>query len=360
MWLESFVGENLRAVARVELHGLQRVNFFCGRNGAGKTSVLEGIHLLGLARSFRTRRLRDLMSEGASFLRAVGRGESGGDQSKRLVIGVERTGLGTSLRMNGASIERSSLLARQVPLFVMRPESQELIAGPSEERRRLMDWALFHVEHGYAEVHARYRRVLAQRNASLRQRHSVREIRSWDDELIDSGQTLDLVRANFYYENSVHLSQLAQELVGMSIVVSYLNGIPGKSSYADALRDAFDTDRQRGFTSVGAHRADLSFFRGKSRARDVLSRGETKLLVLGVLLAHAAYVNANAQTSPILLVDDLASELDEFSRARFFAALSVLGCQSFVTAVDTSLIPEPHRSDSAMFHVEQGTVQRVL
>ena len=360
MWLDSFVGENLRSVARVELSELGEVNVLYGMNGAGKTSVLEGIHLLGMARSFRTRRSRDLMQKGSDFYRAMGRvGISSADDSC-FTIGVERRGGSLQLRVAGEVVNRTSELARRLPLFVIRPESHELVSGGSEERRRLMDWALFHVEHDYVSAHFRYRRVLAQRNSALRQKRSLREVVSWNAELSQAGSNLDFMRREFYAANASILSTMSLELVGMPVDIAYVSGWPDGIELESALASSIENDRQRGFTTVGAHRADLQLRLAGTKAKDVLSRGESKLLVLGVLLAHATYMRTNAKASPILLVDDLASELDAHSRSRFFSALDTLGCQSFITAVDLELIPEPYRSRATVFHVEQGQINRVV
>ncbi|MEM7406065.1 MAG: DNA replication/repair protein RecF [Pseudomonadota bacterium] len=359
MRVARFEGQNLRCVEQVRLDGLGKLNLLFGRNGAGKTSVLEGLHLLGLARSFRTRRQSELIRQGARSFRAVGHLVGPPPDNASHVIGVERSSDGLVMRADGEAVKRVSQLAQLLPLLVIRPESQELVAGGSEERRRVMDWALFHVEPTYGAAHARYRRALQQRNASLRAGRSAREVHAWDPELIVAAEALDEVRAQFYAQNGAELQALSRALVGLEVEAAYQRGWDGVD-LSEELAVRLDQDRQRGFTSIGAHRADLKFQQSGRRARSVLSRGETKLLVLGVLLAHASFVGAKTSNPPILLVDDLASELDGYSRDRFFSALEGLESQSFVTAVDSELIPDRHRQNAVTFHVKQGQITRVL
>jgi len=354
--LQWFTGENLRCIEKVELRELKSLNVFEGRNGAGKTSILEGMHLLGRGRSFRTARISELQRKGSEFLRVVG---GVGEAEVARVVGLEHRGRVTDLRIAGVKAERASALASVLPQLVIRPESQELVSGGSEGRRKILDWVLFHVEHEYGGQHSRYRRVLQQRNAVLRSGGNDRSLRIWDQEFLATANALHAARIQFFEARAAILQARIEELVGFPIELSYSQGWPEPSSLEQALVDNLVRDRALGFTGNGPHRADLLFKVKEARARAVLSRGESKLTILGLLLSLADTVK-RLGIAPVLLIDDLASELDQFARERFFSAVAMIGCQAFVSTVDLHLIPEPWRGESAVFHVEQGVVTRMI
>ena len=112
-------------------------------------------------------------------------------------IGVQRDSDGLVMRLDGESVRRTSALAFQLPLLVIRPESYEVFGGAAEERRRVLDWAVFHVEHDYGPWLARYARALKQRNAALRQGLPQRSVMAWDDELIRAATEVDAARSRF-------------------------------------------------------------------------------------------------------------------------------------------------------------------
>jgi DNA replication and repair protein RecF len=359
--IRSLSLQNVRCLRDVGLDALGNTIILSGANGAGKTSVLEGIHLLGMGRSFRTRSSRELLRQGENFFQVVGRIlDDPALNGSEHVVGFERNGSACRIRTDGSDVARVSDLARILPLLVIRPESHELISGGSEERRRILDWAVFHVEPSYAAAHATYRRALAQRNRALREGATEREVTAWDHDVATSANILQSAREGFFTASKHRLQRTIQALVGLDIEVLLRPGWDQEEPLSAQLRKKLTIDRQRGFTSIGPHRADLIFQMVGRRARSVLSRGESKLLVLGALLSLANELATSTERKPVILVDDLASELDAAARARFFKALGEIACQSFITTVDADLIPPSVQSNADMFHVERGQIQRVL
>lgn len=355
--LIRFTGENLRSVRHAELVDLADLNLLVGVNGAGKTSMLEGIHLLGTARSFRTRRLEPVLTRGEELLRVVGEVTAG---SVKSFMGVERRAGSLLMRAGGQTVQQTSELARLLPLMVIRPESHEVFSGGSEERRRALDWAVFHVEPGYGAVHGRYARALKQRNAALRQGAGSRVLEPWDAELIEAGLAVHQARQTFLGSCKGELAADAEWLTGLDIGLSYRQGWRAGTTLAERIRDGLSSDRERGTTQSGPHRADLAFEVDGVDARTSLSRGEGKRLVFALLLGLTDQVVRKTGNTPVLLVDDLASELDAEARERFVDRVAGLGCQVFISAVEKELVSERHRTAAAVFHVEQGKVARVL
>jgi DNA replication and repair protein RecF len=352
MRLDQLEVRNIRILSELDCTPGQRLNIFVGANGSGKTSILEGIHLLGSGRSFRTHRLGELISRDQSWLRARGviRGEDGASES----VGVEKGAEGLRIRLAGDEIRNASELARRLPLVVISPDSQRLLTDGAILRRQLLDWALFHVEPTYLDVLQRYRRALRQRNAALRDAVGPSALAPWDQEVGEAGDALHRLRDRFLEGILPLYAETLENLISMAVEIRYQPGWDSGTNLAEALGGNIGTDRARGFTGVGPHRADLRFTTERTPVHQVLSRGEGKLFVVGLVLAQARFLQDAQGRRPLVLVDDLASELDEDSRGRFFGQLGALGAQIFITTVSRDLVETADWEGLRVFHVERG------
>ena len=349
---------NLRVLAALDCVPGEGLNVFVGANGSGKTSILEAIHLLGSGRSFRTHRLAELISRGQSWLRVRGdmRGEGGVVES----VGVEKGADGLRIRVAGEEIHSASELARRLPMVVITPDSQRLLTDGAGLRRQLMDWALFHVEPTYLTVLQRYRRALRQRNAALREGAVPSALVPWNQEVAEAGEALHGQRERFLENILPVYAKTLEGLLSMAVEIWYQPGWDRAKGLADALQEATATDRARGFTGIGPHRADLRFSTDGAPVQQVLSRGEGKLFVVGLVLAQGKFLEDLQGRQPIVLVDELASELDEDSRRRFFAQLRALGGQTFVTTVSGDLAETADWEGLRVFHVERGEALKMV
>ena len=347
---------NLRVLSSVNFAPRPGLNVLYGPNGSGKTSVLEALHLLGVGRSFRSRRHGEMIRRGAEGFRitaAISR--SDGDHR----IGIERQADGLLIRCDGKPVITASVLARVLPLVILTPESHRLMTDGANLRRQLLDWCLFHVEPSFLSVFQRFRKALKQRNTALRRKESPQLVRSWDEELIGSGEAVHHLRARYISRVLPTFEAFVERLLPFHVKLEYRCGWQQSRSFESALSDSFWGDMERGYTQVGPQRCDLEFLLDGVAAKSLLSRGETKLFVAGLILAQAAhFVEAMAQ-KPIVLVDEVASELDHESRCRMFSALATLGAQTFVTSVSRELVESGAWPPDAVFHVERGGMRSV-
>lgn len=227
-------------------------------------------------------------------------------------------------------------LAVGLPVQAIHSDIGSLIEGPPDVRRRLLDWGVFHVEHHYFGHWRRYRRVLIQRNAALREAAS--------DAVLDS-----LAPA---------FRRVGEGILGVDIGLRYQRGWPDQTGLVDALRAAREADRSMGYTRVGPHRGDLQFDLEGERSRWRASRGQQKLLGAALVLAQCDLV-ANALGQPVaLLVDEPAADLDHEHLGRFLRAVWSSPTQVFLAALSvTGLRLE---GSPAMFHVEHGRPKPLL
>ena len=359
MRLDRLRIQNLRCLREVDLALTQGINVFVGANGAGKTSVLEAVFLLSHARSFRNGARETLLARAAARLSVFAELRRSGDRLMRLGLGREASRW--EARLEGESASLGELIA-QCAVTCFEPGSHALIAGSAEERRRFLDWGVFHVEHTFLDVWRRYQRALKQRNSLLRKGvvPGSALYDPWEIELSTLAGWLDEQR-NVYLERlRPHLSTCVTALLPElgSPDLRYRRGWADDKVLRVQLEAQRGRDLARGHTSLGAHRADWSLAFEHAPQREHLSRGQEKLAALGCMLAQARLYADLHGDWPIICLDDLASELDEDHQAAVIAQLAESAAQVLVTgtALPTPLHGFPHR----VFHVEQGQVAPLL
>ena len=185
-------------------------------------------------------------------------------------------------------------------------------------------------------------------------------VRSWDEELIKSGETVNDQRVRYVQLFLPTLNATLSRLLPFEVTLEYRPGWPTDQSLEESLEESFSSDLARGFTQVGPQRSDLAFMLDGIAARKLMSRGETKLFVAGIILAQATHIIEMKDLKPVILVDEVASELDEESRQRVFAELASLDSQTFVTTVSRGLIDYGAWPPDAVFHVERGMTRAVV
>ncbi len=347
---------NFRNLQEIALEPGPAINLIEGPNGSGKTSLLEAIHVAGVGRSFLTHHRQILIRQGSPEATVFVIRQ---DQDRE-----ERTGVRFSVggewefRRNGERVDTRAALAKGKPVAVITPESHDLVEGGPKERRSFLDWGLFHVEQEFLEVWRRYQRALRQRNACLAQ--GAPEASAWIPMLLEAGTRIDAERRTWVERLGAKLGQspLLGSLPGVVCLV-YERGWLKDHSLAEVLKRDAERDCRDGLTHSGPHRGEMKIRVDGHPASDVLSRGQEKLLVCGLWLAQLMLVREVSAQAPIVLLDDLPSELDEQNRCLLLEALVALGAQVFVTTTDRSLTPMPF-PDTRLFHVEQGRITTVV
>jgi len=350
--IKSLRIENFRNLTQVEIEPHQRLNYFFGDNGAGKTSLLEALVVLSRGRSFRTGRTEELSGGENGTFRIFLEAES---SERAYKLGLERSGAHWKARKDGKDLALLSVLTRNLPLVLMEPDSHLLISGPPDGRRRFLDWGVFHVEPRFLDCWRRYSRVLKQRNAALRH-GQIQVLESLDELTARLGEQLDLFRKAYFEELTAAFFPGAKpetpEFAGVS-----LEYYPGwkSDSLLDALSQSRKRDLEKGITSQGPHRADVLLTRAGRPIRYLLSRGEQKSFATALLLTQARMLAASGE-SPLVLLDDLASEFDQ--RHVVSVLESALECAGQVWVTGTS--DRGFDRDLKMFHVERGAVREMV
>jgi DNA replication and repair protein RecF len=350
--------EEMRCLRSATLELDPRLNLITGGNGAGKTSILEAIYLLGRGRSFRTRHTEQLIRYGQPKLWVFGRVACSSlipETQVSHVIGLSyHRREGVEARIDGTAITSLAQLSTLFPVQVIDPGIHRLVEEGPLHRRRWLDWAVFHVEPNFIQHWQSYSRALRQRNAALR---SNSDPTLWDGELARLGELLTASRARLIDSLQPYWIAVLGDLNAEPATLSFYPGWSREQTLSAALGAHLLKDRERGSTVSGPHRFDVALKLDQHSVREVVSRGQQKLLGAAMALTMSRYLSDVTGHTPTLLLDDPAAELDQPHTESMLSAVRKLGGQLVVTALRVG--DTPLGAPNRVFHVEQGVVKRL-
>ena len=342
---------NLRCIDRMAFEPHDEVNVIVGENGAGKTSVLEAVHILATGRSHRCRSLSEVRRQGGGRLAVRARIESGGSTS---VIEVEQQGSKTQISVGRQLVRAASALVNHLPVVVFDVASGDLVEGGPKLRRRWLDRTLLHTHPGFLDVWMAYHRALRQRNAGLGFKQNSSAAGAFDDLLIQAAERLSRLRWEAFNGLNKEVSQFAERHLGLKLDMTFQPGHPETDEPGLWLKERRAIDLSMGCTQQGPHRADLDVRLEAGAARRFASRGQAKRIALAMVMGQVAYIRSQSRKTPLLLVDDLPAELDAESQGMALGALRGLGAQIFLTTTEAGRI-QPS-ADFKRFHVKRGAL----
>ncbi len=352
--------QNFRNVEFADLELVPGFNGLIGANGAGKTSVLEAVYLMGRGRSFRSTFLDTLIQNDAKGLSVSIDLETPAGVDSVLIAKARKQAL--SLRINGQRAVRLSEAASKLPLQLFTPGVSDLVLAGPAERRQYLDWGLFHVEHRYHPVARDYSRALKQRNTWLRDSAGLgsKVLDPWRDVLSELAVQLDTFRQEYCTELFESIVCTAQSLdVGLEIDFSYEKGWRAEvgRSFSDQLLEGTAGDLSSGTTRIGPHRADIHVKTRQRAASDFLSRGQAKLVAIAMKVAQIEVLKRRTGRQSTVLFDELIAELDYQRTTNVLEMLERLGCQVIFSSVE---LPDAIKSSignrAHLFHVKQGAI----
>lgn len=359
---------NFRNIASLEIEPGARLNFIVGENGAGKTSFLEGVSVLCHGKSFRTHKIKNLLGPGSDeyALFAQVNLESGGTSP----LGMVRNSRGQiSIKFSHERVPSASELALRLPLIVITSESFRLLEGGPKERRKFLDWLVFHVKHNFAEQWRQVTRCYKHRNTLLRRgKIPYADVQHWDLEIARVSELIEHSRREVFEELSREFQILASNHNSeidylREVQLGYKSGWREEGSFVDQLREGFERDVKVGYSTLGPHKADILVkHRNGLPANEILSRGQQKTLISTLFFAKAGVYQKHKQVDPMVLVDDLPAELDINNQRYLGAWLAQLRAQVFVSGIDDTFIREvwPDLTESRVFHVKHGALAEAV
>ena len=353
---------SFRNIESATLEPSPRFNLIWGDNGQGKTSVLEALYAVATTRSFRTEKLAQALRTGDEQARVTARVRED-DFARELAL---RFGArGRSVELDGKRPKTLASYAVRTPVVVFHPRDLELVTGAALERRRLLDRLILHADPTGTEAGRRYAEALQDRQRLLDDRGvSAAELGDFESIAAEHGARLARARAEAAESllpelNGAFASVAAQ---GLELQAEYLaGGTQNREDFEAELRARRPQDARRARASFGPQRDELQLLVDGRLARSDASQGQQRLLSLSLKLAELRFIERARRARPVLLLDDVSSELDA---ERTTSVLSLLGAtqgQIFVTTTRPELFQATAfaSADRAEFRVQNGVASRL-
>lgn len=341
----------LRNINEANLNLNTRFNFICGPNGSGKTSILEALYLLSCGRSFRSREISPLITHGKGQLNVFARSY---DQQ---TISIQKSSSqSTQIKLNNSFCNSTSQLAYALPCQIFYSDIFQIIDAGSSVRRSLLDWGLFHVKPSYLTLWKDYKKALKQRNTLLKTQSSYLQFVPWDKQLNDLAIQLSDLRVDYFNSWKLVFENVLNQLTDAQCTIEYFKGWDKKNSGKDLtnlLAESFLSDKQRQYTQSGAHQADIIIQSNDIKAKNILSRGQQKIILFALKLAQADLIDHDC----LYLIDDLAAELDIIHQNKLLSYLAKIRGQFIITNTSHSNLPESiSLSEISQFSMEDGLI----
>lgn len=346
MILNKLKLHNFRNFPSLDLGFSSNINIITGSNGAGKTSILEAVYLLATGRSFRAANLSKLISFNedqlgvySEFYTKIGSSH----QSVKTIGYLKSKNTGRQLKVDDKNVSSISEVAHLLPVSCLEGGFFRALINEPLFRRKMLDWGVFHVKHSFFSTWKKYQEILQQRNQLLKNRAAINSISTWNRLFADSAMNLLNLREEYIQEVAPifieYLKSFETLNNSVSVRVSHGVGCESADEIIIKLQDSLEKDLERGFTSFGPHRADLVFKCKQGNAKDILSRGQQKIVLISFFLAQLQLLKDKNNKNSLILIDDLASELDDEVLNILYKHLSELEHQIVITAINQESFP---------------------
>lgn len=352
--LQMFHVENFRVFKYVKIDLCSNLNFFCGNNGAGKSSLIEAITILTRGKSHRSNNLAFAIRHDEEFFRVGGRIESLSGFSQ---IGIEKSYTQLKIRLNEQNVNSLSKLAEIIPVQVIDSEILRIVHSGPVIKRSFLNWGCFHFDQIYRETWKNYNKIHKQINSTLKLQDK-NLLRSWYPSLISSANILHQQRLLQVDKLNLILNEHYRGWFGNNqIRITYRKGWSEKNDFHESIllnekRNLFNET-----LTIGPHRANLVLKIGDKDASTNLSKGQQKMLAMAMYLSQVKILKTYLKIKPIILIDDLVSELDKYNVELVLHDINTMDLQTIVTSIELSAIKKSTNGKQAdFFTLDSGII----
>jgi DNA replication and repair protein RecF len=357
MGLQKLDIYGVRNIHQASIVPSSTLNFIYGNNGSGKSSLLEAIFILGRANSFRCSHIKNVINHNATDL--IVSGVALQKNGLYAHLGIQLNSKNCEIRINQMGKRKRAELAYSLPIQLIHPTSYQLLDGSSMYRREFIDWGIFNYDEHFLSLWRRFKKALQQRNALLKA-NALRQIHSWDNELVQHATRIAQGRAEYIHQLQPIFFEICQQFLNFeNIQLKVFAGWDEQKNLQQLLQENLDKDRHYGYTQYGPHRGDFQLMVNKKLAKDFVSRGQLKLLVLALKLAQVQLLHQKFKKIGVVLIDDVATELDLKNRIKLLHYLAAMDFQVFLTVTELNDLGGLREVEEfKMFHVEHGNIKQ--
>ena len=357
MVINSISLSNYRGYKKADISFGKGVNFFIGNNGSGKTNLLESIYFLALAKSYKTVDASTIKTD-SEFARITAKITSEKDFSSKIVISK----VGKKISINNKEIDKLSDYIGKIKVLAFLPEDMDLIKGAPKNRRYFIDMIIGQFDKNYLIELGNYKNILKQRNELLK---ILSENHSKDFTLLDiyteqistSAEIIIKLRTRFVKKINDELEQMYHYLSANGKKICFKYNPMIESDVLIQLKEKYQKDLFFRTTSVGPHRDDYDFLVDDIYAKDFASQGEQRIIILAILLSIANMIIKEKKVKPILLLDDVFSELDYLRQNQLVKYLNTADLQSIITTTNIKDINSSFLNNSKIFSVKNHLIR---
>lgn len=355
--IRRLILKDFRNYEHLELDLGEGVHLVVGANAQGKTNLIEAIALLASGRVLRGMKDQECIREGCIASEVMGElADTGTELKVRIEIGARKKAF-----LNSVGLPRASDLIGRMPCVVFTVQDLDIVRDDPSVRRAFLDTELCQVKPGYLRHLAGFKRALEQRNALLRHQHERPAPRAsyeaWEAQLATHGEAIIAYRAEFIAALSRKAADIHAELAeGELLEVAYA-AKSACGSLAGALESSFHEDVRRGTTTVGPHRDDLEIRIGGREGRLFGSQGQQRTAAISLKLGTLMHLRDELGERPVVLLDDVLSELDLHRREHLLKWVAEASGQTVLTCNEASLAGEKIAREATVFSVRAGNVE---
>jgi len=334
MFLKHLEIKNIRSISSYENEFSKGINLIYGKNGVGKTTILEAIHTLSISKSFRPGYRKNIQKTNTESMSIVG--QISGKKINQ--IAYRKTAQQYKIKINGTEAKKLSDLIGVFPSTVLSPEDIDIVSGGNGARLTYVNKILSISNKDYLDTLTRYIKIIKVRNKCLINNKPYNEVSVWDEQLSPLARKIWEHRGAFFKQFNEEFKFLWKKVnPNEEATIQYMSPKKeDKKSFLVNLRGQLEKDRLRGQTGTGPHKDKINFFFGEIDIKNQASQGEKKIFLVVLKMAETKYLHQKTSKKPVLLLDDLFAKLDR-SRGKKILQLIDSDYQTFITTTDNSV-----------------------
>jgi DNA replication and repair protein RecF len=357
MLINSLTLNNYRGYKKTSIFFGDNINFFIGNNGSGKTNLLESIYFLALAKSYKSMDSSIINTE-AEFAKIQAKIQNDIPINSKIII----TQNGKKITFNNQDVNKLSDYIGKIKILAFLPEDMDLIKGSPKNRRFFIDMIIGQIDKNYLLELSNYRNVLKQRNELLKIYNAKKSqdltlLDIYTEQLAKSAEIIVNYRKKFIVSIKSELNNMYHYLAANNKDISFDYQPIIEENILNQLKSKYPKDIAQKNTSIGPHRDDYVFLIDNIAAKDYASQGEQRVIILAIVLSIANIIMKTKNIKPILLLDDVFSELDYLRQNQLVKYLNDSSIQSIITTTNIKDINSSFFKKAKIFHVQNHLVK---